>query len=578
MLTETKKINTSSTKDDLSEYIISSEDDAPKNANIGEINEMLGGSQAASETSIEDLTQEDDDSIFLETEGRSEKEEMVASSSISNKKNDAAPDTILLGNSLDNTEEATTLSEDFFAEPKVGDRKIALSTEELGQVLEDAVEDPNAVEVPIPDGPQSEFNTQEQIVSDEFFQEPIPEETSLDASLKDIPTESMPELNLDDPAPPLEADGPVKDRPDILEETLPAENPQHVKTEALVEEVLESLEAESGGSSVKEEPAESRPAVQQNEDFFKEDTEGNGEIALSTEELGQVLEDAVEDPNAVEVPIPDGPQSEFNTQEQIVSDEFFQEPIPKETSLDASLKDIPTESMPELNLDDPAPPLEADSPVKDRPDILEETLPAENPQHVKTEALVEEVLESLEAESGGSSVKEEPVESRPAVQQNEDFFKEDTEGNGEIALSTEELGQVLEDAVEDPNAFEAPTPDGSQSEFNTQEQIVSDEFFQEPIPEETSLDASLKDIPTESMPELNLDDPAPPLEADGRKTKEPATDSSVEDVSKIEREDIRKVISYLDTLLGELPDHVIKDFAKSEHFSLYKKVMDQLGV
>lgn len=44
------------------------------------------------------------------------------------------------------------------------------------------------------------------------------------------------------------------------------------------------------------------------------------------------------------------------------------------------------------------------------------------------------------------------------------------------------------------------------------------------------------------------------------------------------RDDLRKMIGYLDNLLGELPDDVIEKFAQSEYFKLYQKMMEQLDL
>jgi hypothetical protein len=43
-------------------------------------------------------------------------------------------------------------------------------------------------------------------------------------------------------------------------------------------------------------------------------------------------------------------------------------------------------------------------------------------------------------------------------------------------------------------------------------------------------------------------------------------------------EELKSVMSYLDNLLGELPDDVIEKFAQSEYFKLYQKIMDKLGL
>ena len=44
------------------------------------------------------------------------------------------------------------------------------------------------------------------------------------------------------------------------------------------------------------------------------------------------------------------------------------------------------------------------------------------------------------------------------------------------------------------------------------------------------------------------------------------------------RESIRKLLKYLDSLFDKLPEEVIKNFANSEYFDLYVKVLNELGV
>ena len=39
-----------------------------------------------------------------------------------------------------------------------------------------------------------------------------------------------------------------------------------------------------------------------------------------------------------------------------------------------------------------------------------------------------------------------------------------------------------------------------------------------------------------------------------------------------------ELMTYLDNLLGELPDDVIEKFAQSEYFKMYQKIMDKLGL
>ena len=52
----------------------------------------------------------------------------------------------------------------------------------------------------------------------------------------------------------------------------------------------------------------------------------------------------------------------------------------------------------------------------------------------------------------------------------------------------------------------------------------------------------------------------------------------VESMPEGKRDIMRKLLKYLDGLFEKLPEDVIKNFAKSEYFDLYSKVMNDLGV
>ncbi|MCS7206189.1 MAG: hypothetical protein NZ853_10875 [Leptospiraceae bacterium] len=52
----------------------------------------------------------------------------------------------------------------------------------------------------------------------------------------------------------------------------------------------------------------------------------------------------------------------------------------------------------------------------------------------------------------------------------------------------------------------------------------------------------------------------------------------IESETGIRKEELKKIIAYLDTLFDKLPDDVIKEFSRSEYFNLYKKVIETLGI
>ena len=44
------------------------------------------------------------------------------------------------------------------------------------------------------------------------------------------------------------------------------------------------------------------------------------------------------------------------------------------------------------------------------------------------------------------------------------------------------------------------------------------------------------------------------------------------------KEEIKEVLTYMDQLLEALPDDKIQEFARSEHFEVYKKIFTELGI
>lgn len=46
----------------------------------------------------------------------------------------------------------------------------------------------------------------------------------------------------------------------------------------------------------------------------------------------------------------------------------------------------------------------------------------------------------------------------------------------------------------------------------------------------------------------------------------------------VEIEEVRDILTVLDRLLGELPEEKIREFAQSEDFDLYEKIMDAFGL
>ena len=48
--------------------------------------------------------------------------------------------------------------------------------------------------------------------------------------------------------------------------------------------------------------------------------------------------------------------------------------------------------------------------------------------------------------------------------------------------------------------------------------------------------------------------------------------------SDMDKEDLRKLLAYLDDLLSKLPEKEIEKFSKTEYFELYGRILDRLGI
>jgi len=129
-----------------------------------------------------------------------------------------------------------------------------------------------------------------------------------------------------------------------------------------------------------------------------------------------------------------------------------------------------------------------------------------------------------------------------------------------IALSLEELNniEVSESNVIDYKTPEAPPTEEESVEISMEEldRIESDIKSGEKIlPEAYSIE-----------------------EAGEKERKEKIINEKLENLSDSTREELKKVLKYLDSLLESLPEEKIKEFAHSEYYDLYNKILDKLGI
>ncbi|UOG36864.1 hypothetical protein MAL08_12195 [Leptospira noguchii] len=503
---------------------------------------------------------------------------------------------------------------------------IALSDEELGNLLaseneESAVlsEEPSdlaeAVDFDSPSSEPSEISLEE----DEDANEPIA--LSLDELDHILTDENEEPVALsEEPSDLIEAvdfDSPSSEPSEIsLEEDEDANEPI-----ALSDEELGNLLASENEepAALSEEPSDlieavdfDSPSSEPSEISLEDDEDANEPIALSDEELGNLLaseneESAAlsEEPSdlaeAVDFDSPSSELSEISLEEDedanepiALSDEELGNLLASENEESAALSEEPSDLAEAVDFDSPSSELSEIS--------LEEDEDANEPI-----ALSDEELGNLLASENEepAALSEEPSDLSEAVDWDSPSsepsgisLEEDEDANEPIALSLDELDHILTDENEEPAALSEDEFGSNISEVEEEEDLseilgelpsVSDLDAFDSIDEDVSKEEEVsKIVPTlESVKDQEMvivldeyadEEESSPIE-ELRKTPdqtETITGQLSGDVPS--KDEMKRIMTYLDELLGNLPDDLIREFSRSDYFELYKKLMKQIGV
>ncbi|EMP01753.1 hypothetical protein LEP1GSC171_0980 [Leptospira santarosai str. HAI1380] len=179
-------------------------------------------------------------------------------------------------------------------------------------------------------------------------------------------------------------------------------------------------------------------------------------------------------------------------------------------------------------------------------------------------------------------LEEAPSDSSVDFESNEFFPEPEGEDKESIALSEEELGNLL--SSEDTFA---PAKEEDLNEILGELPLVSDLDAFDSIDDDVSKEEVTHVAPTTVnedemiivLDEYADEEKSSPIE-ELRKTPDQSEtpiqgDASGETPSK---EEMKRIMTYLDELLGNLPDDLIREFSRSDYFELYKKLMKQIGV
>ncbi|WP_426493637.1 hypothetical protein ACO1J2_12015 [Leptospira interrogans serovar Grippotyphosa] len=325
-----------------------------------------------------------------------------------------------------------------------------------------------------------------------------------------------------------------------------------------------------------------------------EDEEANEPIALSLDELDHILTDENEEPAAIseesndltETIDWDSPGSETS-----LEDEEANEPIAlsldeldhiltDENEEPAAISEESSDLTETIDWDSPGSETsledeEANEPIALSLDELDHILTDENEEPA-----------AISEESNDLADWDSPPTSEISL--------EDEEANEPIAFSDEELGNLLasgNEESEDKIGSDIPKVETEEdlSEILGELPPVSDLDAFDSIDEDVSKEEEVSTIvPTlESVKDQEMiivldeyadEEESSPIE-ELRKTPD-QTEAIVGELSGDvpSKDEMKRIMTYLDELLGNLPDDLIREFSRSDYFELYKKLMKQIGV
>lgn len=320
------------------------------------------------------------------------------------------------------------------------------------------------------------------------------------------------------------------------------------------------------------------------DDYFQDDEEFSSEIDVPTgivaqqEQIFEEIELEEEDQGTEEI------FGEDDSTEADPLEESFD--VTKEQLEEYTNEDEANNSAEEITEEFVEPALDSDSEIFEEEEI--------------TEPVVEEFVEPV-AEEFVEEITDEPVESvfessqweAPVVEEVteeiEPVVEEVTEEIEPVVEEvTEETEPVAEDTDQEPvesvfesNQWEAPAVEenmGFASEGDEVERFLENDplIIEEPVDtisvaEEELLEVLSENPVTDKLEETEAGEATIPEET---VAEEPKTTNIPDDL----KQDIKSVLSYMDQLLDNLPEDKIAEFARSEHFELYKKLFTELGL
>lgn len=160
--------------------------------------------------------------------------------------------------------------------------------------------------------------------------------------------------------------------------------------------------------------------------------------------------------------------------------------------------------------------------------------------------------------------------------------------------SEEELTGIVEaepvETISSADQWTAEVSSGTETEASAENEEVDRSFVIEETPdiiteEETEHLQELEEEPVEPVLAESYGFETPDVKEDVLsenesvpQSEEVAVENQISEIPQDLKQDIKSVLVYMDQLLDSLPEEKIAEFARSEHFELYKKLFNELGL
>ena len=399
---------------------------------------------------------------------------------------------------------------------------------------------------------------------------------------------------------------------------------------------LDSMDSESDFGEISIEDSDS-------DEGLPMDLEDEGPVALSEDELGNILEDVEDgDPQFAEGLLPEEEGRARSEMETMPEDDLG---AIEEDDFDVAIGGS-SDSDDELMMKSGD---EFSSAVEDTDfPVFEDELESSDESQGDPFALSGDDSEPIELKDDDLDISDDELSQ--AVLEGEDFSEEefaapplsvlDSEEDESITLTPEELGNIVYDREESEDdlaesaeamAFDEPDSDAmgasdfgsadsdfdavdhsgfdseGESDFGAlddSDEIAAPPSILDDDEDETialsasELDNILEDVSEEAIDEVGIDSGAPDEQAvlheQERERNAIVIDEPEEDIVRdqrqesmaeaisasegVNKDELKKMISYLDRLFDQLPEDTVREFSRSEYFDLYKKVMQDLGI